>query len=270
MKNSLKISIPIGLGDILYVKAMLDAIKNNYNEIRLKFNRELIESCRLNPNYNHFLNEIGLLLFSTPPYILTEEFEIPFFHLASLCKQGIDPVKPNLGYLLCKGNPLQLEQKYIVIVTKVRDLSRNNFNIKSHEMWQLIRKLSNKYKIVILGERKLQINAAYNESCFYSIYSDIKNNIPIENIIDLSLSTLEIDIPQLSQIQQDCLIMSKAEFVLTLGIGGGFCMATSVGNTIGYREDEDPIADIVFKKQYDNVIVTKDWSQFIYALNDYL
>ena len=85
----------------------------------------------------------------------------------------------------------------------------------------------------------------------YSIYDSIIANVPADRIIDLSVPALGISSPKLSNIQQDCLIMSQAKFVVTLGVGGSFCMATSVASTIGFRLDDDSIANVVFGNCYE-------------------
>lgn len=271
--NVLRATIPIGLGDIIYVKAMFDAIPGRYSQVRLKFHREIIQSYKFDPNYNQFLDEIGSLFFSEPPYVLTDEPGIPFYGLVSICQDNnIIPVRPRLQHLLCKGQPLEVDEEYIVIVTKVRYLSRHLLDNKVMEMWKVINKLSTKYKVVILGEREVQMHLGYQEigsNDVYSIYDSIKTNVPANRIIDLSIPALGISSPNLSQIQQDCLIMNKAKFVVTLGIGGSFCMATAVANVVGYREDQDSIADVVFREEYHDTTVTSTWPRFINKLNEY-
>jgi len=270
----LRITIPIGLGDIIYVKAMLDAIPNRYDQIKIKYHREIIQSYKFDPGYNKFLDDIGALFFSNPPYVITEEPGIPFYGLVSICQDhGITPVKPRLQHLMCKGEPLQIDGEYIVMVTKVRYLSRHLLDTKVMEMWNIIKQLSTKYKIVILGEREVQMHAGYVQigtNDVYSIYDSIKHHVPEDRIIDLSIPALGISSPSLSQIRQDCLIMNKAKFVITLGVGGGFCMATAVANVIGYREDSDSIANVVFSSEYPDAVVTGSWNRFIYKLGEYL
>lgn len=272
--STLAVTIPIGLGDIIYTKAMLDTVSHRYSKIKLKFHREIIQSYKFDSGYNGFLDEIGSLFFSNPPYVLTDEPGIPFYGLVSICQDNnISPVKPCLQHLLCKGSPLQLDGEYIVMVTKVRYLSRSSLDTKVKEMWDVIRQLSAKYKVVILGEREVQMHEGYVQigtNDVYSIYTSIKDNVPNDSIIDLSIPALGISSPSLSQIQQDCLIMNQAKFVITLGVGGSFCMATAVGNVIGYREDSDSIANVVFGPEYPDAVVTSSWSRFIYKLGERL
>jgi hypothetical protein len=269
----LKVHLPIGLGDILYAKGMLDRVKDRYSEIHIRLYREIIASYAFDPSYNKFLDDISELFFSETPYILTSDPAIPFYGLNSLSNDNhIPPVIPDLRNLLCKGTPLKLDKEYIAIVTKVRYMSEAHFLTIAPALFEILQLLSVKYKIVILGEKIVEMNGGYKEftSHIYSIYRGLIENLPLEHVIDLSIPALGITAPNLIQIQQDCLIMSQAKFVITIGVGGGFAMATSVANTIGYRTDQDIFGDILFSQDYARTIVTKDWNKFLVTLRKYL
>lgn len=260
-------SIPIGLGDLIYIKGMFDPIKHEYSKIYLNFHRELITKFDRNDSYNIFLDEIGQLLFAQPPYQLVQQ-PLPYCSLQEMSTaHGLVPYKPNLSKILCQGIPLNGTEPYIVINTKVRAMQKSLLESKIRDFWYYINMISNKYKIVILGERVVEMNQEYQlytSEFIYSLYSHIYNNIPSDRLIDLTVPSLGITTPNISNIKQDCLIMNKAKYVINFGIGGGFCMATAVANTIAYRYDDDFIADVVFdNKTYDNTIVTKDWNLFI-------
>ncbi len=275
--NQLSITVPIGLGDLIYLRAMLDEVKHNFSQIKIKFHKEIIKSYGFDPEYSKFLDDIGQLLFSEIPYMITEEEGIPFYGLVTICNDHhIRAVKPRLANILCKGTPLDINDEYIVMITKVRYLNRNHLDERVRSFWQVMNELSQKYKIVVLGERVVEPMRDYighnsnGTEVIYSIYNSIIEHIPNDRIIDLTIPALGITSPQLTQIQQDCLIMNKAKLIVTLGVGGGFCMATAVGNVVGYRIDQDPIADIVFPQEYDDARVTKDWGRFISLLQGYL
>jgi hypothetical protein len=273
--NQLAITVPIGLGDIIYLKAMLDAVKQRYSIIKIKFHREIIKAYGIDPAYHNFLDEIGPLFFSEPPYVITTEEGIPFYGMVSICNDNrIPPLKPNLVHLLCKGTPLDLNDEYIVLVTKVRYLNRNLLDERILEFWNVINQLSEKYKIVILGEKQLEESYDYREhnshgvDIIYSIYNSIVEHVPPNKLMDKTIPALGRTSPKLSQIQQDCLIMNKAKFVVTLGVGGAFCMSTAVANTIGFRLDDDSIANVVFGNCYESSdsFICKDWNRFIQHL----
>ena len=150
----LEATIPIGLGDLIYLKAMFDAAKSNFQQIKIAYHRELITVFKSNNSeYNTLLDDFGKLFFSESPYLLTENCG-PFRGVMRISTDYRIPLrKPELGYLLCKGTPLNLDEPYIVLTTKVRYLSRTNFNEKAAEFWDIIKQLSKKYKFIVLGER---------------------------------------------------------------------------------------------------------------------
>lgn len=268
----LKITIPIGVGDLLYIKAMLDNTGDRYQEIYIRFHRDIITFYQMDPNYNKFLDDMGALFFGQPPYILTEE-AIPFYGISSICSDNkIVPIKPNLKDLLCIGKSENIDGEYIVVVTKVRYMPRAHFNMISGRFFTALKRLSEKYKIVILGEKEVYMNPGYLEfkDSIYSIYNDIIDNIPQNRIVDLTLPTTGNVAPNLKQIQQDCLTLSGAKVAITIGVGGGMSMATAVANVVGYRIDQDPIADVVFQSEYPDAIITKNLDYFIHKLNQYL
>lgn len=267
--------IPIGLGDLIYVKAMLDPVKHNYDQIKISLHKELIKVFHGDSaGYGNFLDQLGQLFFSEPPYDLGSErgiFRSPM-ELASHYQLQLQ--KPNLIDLLCKGSPLELEEEYIVLTTKIRYISKDHLNAISGEFWQIINLLSQKYKIVILGERMVEMNQEYlyhSAQHIYGIYDDIIRHVPADRLLDLTVPALGITSPELEKLQQDCLIMNKAKIVITLGVGGNFCMATAVANTVGYRTDTHDIFEALYNnKTYPNLVITKDWATFTNALRQYL
>lgn len=277
--NKLKLSINGGIGDNLLIRIFFDSIKDNYNQIEVSHDKWVIEHYKDgDPKYYNFLNELGNLLFSTPPYSFTHTnmFELPGINLYKISQElNIIPRKPELDNFLCKGEPLNLKKQYIVITTKIRDFNKNTFNKVLPEFLNLLKDLSKKYKIVVLGEREVEQSKEYLLYPFsmYSIYYDIINSIDKNSIIDLTVPSLGITVPNLKKIQQDCLIMKEAEFVITLGCGGNFCMAISVANTIGFRSGEkgpDILADLLDNPLYLNANIFLDWTKFISKLKEYI
>lgn len=266
--------IPIGLGDLIYVKAMLDPVKHNFSQIKIALHKELIKVFHGNSvGYSDFLDDICKLFFTESPYILglnSGAFRSPM-QIAS--DYNVSLQKPELNNLLCQGDSLNLGDEYIVLTTKIRYISKNKLNEISNEFWAIINLLSKKYKIVVLGEKIVEMNQEYiyhTAESIYSIYDNIVAHIPADRLVDLTIPALGITSPNLQQVQQDCLIMSEAKLNITLGVGGNFCMATAVGNTVGYRTDNHDIFEIIYNKHYPKAVITKDWSTFIQTLREYL
>lgn len=273
--------IPTSLGEIINIKYHLDLIKSNYSSISLGFQKSLWNECLHTeaPDWEHkktlwnkFLSDIGNLFFSEYPYTLVETPARYGGDTGVLIpKLGIMPHKAEMGHLLCKGTPLDIGE-YIVITTKVRWAHRRTINPWINEFWNIMRSLATKYKIVILGERIVEMRKEYGTDTddIFSIYNEILHNIPADRILDLTLPALGETVSDLTQIQQDCLIMRDAKFVVTMGVGGNFCMSTSVGKmSIGFRSDRLIFTDRVFGREYPNAIITKNYMHFLNALRKY-
>ena len=68
--NKMAYKITVGLGDNLVIRIFFDAIKHKYDEIKIAHNKDVMRIYRNNdPTYWGFLNELGPLLFSEPPYV---------------------------------------------------------------------------------------------------------------------------------------------------------------------------------------------------------
>jgi hypothetical protein len=275
--------IPTSLGEAINYKYHLDLVKHNYDQILLNFHLPLLE-YGLHTNtvdwvikkqlWEKYLHDIGQLFFSEPPYSLIAGTQTFCGDLNGLIKKiGVTPRKPDLGHLLCKGTSLNLGEDYIVITTKAREVSRKTFFPLSIQLWSILKCLSNKYKIVILGEKLVEMRKEYimynNE--IFGIYEHIIANIPGDRIVDLTVPALGETVAALKDIQQDCLIMKEAKFTISIGIGGNCCLScASSGMAIGYRNDNNKLADTIYNKEYSNAVITKDWNRFIKTLERYL
>lgn len=54
-----------------------------------------------------------------------------------------------------------------------------------------------------------------------------------------------------------------------VGIGGNFCLAVAVGNSLGYRNDEDHVGDILYSDRspvYSDLKITKRKDVFLEEL----
>lgn len=275
--------IPTSLGEIINAKYHFDLVKNEYDQIRLSFHRQLWDGGLYTENpdweqrkqlWEKYLIDLGQLFFSEPPYVLEQSSEKYGGDCGTLIQRlNITPQKAEMSHLLCKGTSLNLGEEYIVITTKLRHVEKKFFYPHSIDLWNVLKKLSIKYKIVVLGERIVEMRKEYRnaQNEIFGIYEQIISNLPNDRIVDLTVPALGETVSDLKQIQQDCLIMNEAKFVITLGVGGNSCMAHSCSKmAIGFRADDLPFANIVFGREYPNLIVTKDWNYFIKTLEKYL
>lgn len=276
--------IPTSLGEIINIKYHLDTIKNQYQEIKLGFHTQLWDGClhteapdwgAKKQLWDKYLNDLGKLFFSESPYVLIPHPTVYGGDIGILVQRlQMQPLKPSMSQFLCKGTSLQLDEEYIVITTKIRHLPKSIFYPRAGELWRVLNQLSKKYKIVILGERVVEMRKEYDSIAHevFGLYEQIISNIPAERIVDLTVPALGETVSDLKQIQQDCLIMNEAKFVITLGVGGNFCMATSTAKmAIGFRADRLNFTDRIFlNREYPDAIITKDWAYFIRVLERYL
>lgn len=277
--KSLDMAIAIGIGDILSIRIFFDSIASQFDQIKICLNPQIIQVYRNDPRYVQFITEWAKLIYNSPPYIFDNGPYTPFgierFH-NMLDQYKMIPRKPNLDYVLCKGKTLDLSEPYIVITTKVRGVDKTSFYLKSIDLWKVIKRLSDKHKIVIIGEREVekQFEYIHNSSVIYGIYDQIISNVPMDRVLDLTIPALGITVPDINNIKQDCLIMKNAKFVIVMGIGGNFNLSICVANTIGYRENLDfhtnALVEAYNNPQFSNLSLTKNWKDFISKLETHI
>lgn len=273
MTKKLDISIPIGIGDLLHLFAQLDSVKHLYSEINLAFYEPFFGGFRHDSKeYREFLDLFCKKLFSDKIYKFVSFDNQPLRNCSTLLSQnGIPPIRPRLKSLLTE--PIEnIYGDYLVVTTKTRQLSRTNFNNIKNIYFEILNKLTNKYKIMILGEREIEYNPEYtyfSDEHIYSLYNDYINNLSSDKIIDLTIPKLGVTAPDLNQYLKDCSLMGNAKYNITLGIGGNFCTAVAIGSVIGYRVDDDHVADLLYKDIiYPDCMVTKNFNKFISHLEN--
>jgi hypothetical protein len=265
-------SICLGLGDNIVARIIFDTVKHEYNLIKISHDKNVIRHHKNGDSaYLKFLDDIGTLLFTEPPYIFDHNAYQAIHTLNTVKSLSVPVTKPKLQHLLCKGTPISIDEEYVVITTKIRAISRKKILPMLIKLWKVLQKLSTKYKIVILGEREVEKNVEYGHfmDLAYGIYDQIITNLPTDRVIDLTIPALGVTAPTLPQIQQDGLIMQRAKFIITLGLGGNVWLAATAGNkVIGYRNetDNDYAADIILNPNFTSAKIFKNWDEFIKTL----
>lgn len=269
-KKNLFMDINVGIGDHLFLRVFLDGIKDHYERIAITHSRPGMAFWHNNDaNRWDFNLKLGQLVFSEPPYMLVPDAHFPFYPNERIVRElNNKPVKPNLD-CLCAGTPLNIG-KYVVLTTKVRQIIKSNFDLATTKLTPALRHLANNYTIVISGEREVQRTREYDAECnndqVFGLYDYLMNTIPHKKILDLTIPALGVTCSTLPQLQQDCLIMKRAEAVITFGIGGNLWMSTCVARkTIGWHGYLDPIMDLMYG--FPGYSVTRDLDQFIRSLD---
>lgn len=246
------ITTAIGIGDLLYLKAALDHAKL---DAQIYPAYGLIKWANRNADYADFTQQLCELLFPNQVVNHGPEFKSM---MEVYSDHNLQCVKPDLANLLPLGNPIN--DDYIVMTTKVRYLPKQSLKLD-----KLLQAVGNR-KVIILGERDVEMNNEYandnrNGPTVYSIYQDL---LKLPNHLDMTIPALGITSPDLKQYRQDAMIMRDAKFTVTLGIGGNFTTAISVGKTIGFKTDHEFYSENIFAgKTHPDNFVTWNWNEFI-------
>jgi len=228
----------VGIGDLLLTRAMLDAKRTEFAYVNISPHLETLNLCRSDtPEYRRYLERFFKHLFKPPYYRVTEYQGAPCKSpLKLITEDSILPVKPELYNLMCSGEKLPYD--YFTIMTKVRGIQYEEYLTYRDGIYAALRNLP--AKVVVLGERELvqtKEYAVYLPGRVYSIYEDIMRYIP--GAIDLTFPmTSGESTPDIDNIMQNCMYMREAICNFSVGHGGLFCMALSVGNTAAWIHTE--------------------------------
>jgi hypothetical protein len=269
--KTLGITIAVGLGDAIFIASALHAVKHKYDKIYINARWDLAEVYKNNgKEYSDFYLEMLKLLFNDSKFIIDDKTQkFPFKNMNQLWGEGVPPVLPRFANVLKIDEKIPVSGDYLVVTTKVRQLDKKTrYNAVKEEFIKTLDLLSKKYKIVIIGEKEVEMNTeycAYGSRHIYSIYSDVIDGVK-NNIIDLTVPKLGIKSPDIDVLKRDCSIMNKSKCVITLGCGGNFVLALSVANRmVGFRYDDYKFVDHAVKGA-DNINITSNVNQFIKLL----
>ena len=268
--GSIDISMCAGIGDAIFYRGLFDQLKLKYDQINISFLKHFIITCRQGnvEQYWKFLNNFGRLIFSDKQFNLVEE-DLTYFYIDDLVtKFNLTPAIPDLTLELCNPSYYNGLQKYIVITTKLRLVPRPYYEIIKEQLFLALKKLSEKYIIVVLGEREIELNneyAGHGEHKIFSIYNDIIDNILTNRILDMTFKCMGITVPVLENIQNDCCIFRDAEFVINIGFGGPFCLSVATGNVmcLNVIDCYTPWADSwLMTGNFPKLFITKSFPEF--------
>lgn len=253
------ITLKLGIGDILLYWAAFEKIKHKYESIYIDANFGIIDHfCGGSENYRIFVIDLIKMLFNDPKYKLFTGAGYPGYEFSDLANHGIYPVLPNIRKFL--GNSV-INGEYIVITTKARQLYREKFNNVKDKLIENLKRLSERYKIIIMGERVVPDTPEYlavgGQQWNYSIYDQL---VGLDNVVDLTEAQISFNEISLDKMLKDASIMAGATGLISFGCGGNLIIGTAVNNNvICYRVDEYTFVDNIFKP----LKITKDGRQFV-------
>lgn len=232
-----KICVNMGVGDLLIIRGELDKVKDKFKQVYITPNIPFFNDIRSKEYTKGFIREYIELLFPPPYYKITSDLSYPKRDGHGI--QTFDKIAiaspHHLTDLFCVGKPLDIGP-YVTINTKIRIIQKSSYINFRQQFYEKILELSEKYPLVILGDRKLpgwkEFKMFPND--IFTIYDDIVKYIPKEKYIDLTFNDLHTG--TLQRIQQDCLYMKNAVNNIFLGAGGSWCLALVSGKSLSYYE----------------------------------
>jgi hypothetical protein len=270
MEKKLDVNIPIGIGDLITYRGLLDNLLPFYEVINVNLCMTILDVYKPdNKNENTiFLQNIANLVFNNEKYKVGLVYNIEHIPPDIFAKHHNLQYKiPNLRNELCNDDKI-IDGEYIVLATKARFIDRELFLSRKETFCSVLNDLSKKYKVVLVGEKIVEMNKEYQHHgshYIFSIYNDIIDSLK-NNIINLTVPALGITIPNIENLKKDCSIMSHAKKVITFGVGGNFSIAQTVSNAIAYKEGG--ALDFLFTNHVNNdsYFITKEWYEFINVL----
>lgn len=273
----------VGLGDIIYIKQLLDDTKHFYNTIKIVPDKDTISSSKNNfTDYFKFLYNMFDDLFSELPYEITYSHEftasrISHFQYINFLKNTfnitVTPKIPNLEKYFCKNTP-HLKNNNILITTKIRGIPKFEYENIKFNFYELLNKISKKYNLILIGEKTIGTTPEYETletNSIFSIYDDLVKYL--KNYQDETVPTIMDDTPKYSKFIDDCNKMHNSKRVITLGFGGNAAIAMSVSSIINYFGNSTTESHCIdyFKsmsKSNFTKFLTNDIQQFYYKLEE--
>jgi len=257
--KSFATTLRIGIGDIILAWAALENMKHKLNDIYIDVNWSILSAYKDNSeNYKKFIQDLIQTLFTDNKYKLFTNKRGEEHTFDDFRNYGIPAVLPKAAHLLCADYTL-MDAEYIVITTKVRQFDKKKFLSYKDHFIEIIKKLSIKYKIVLLGEQEIEYGVEYSlygVNHIYSLYDYLKD---INNVIDLTTKVISSDNASLENVKKDCAIMHKARAVITVGCGGNLTLAAAVSkHLIGIRRDDYEFGDFIYRNPNDEIYVVRD------------
>lgn len=226
----------IGIGDlIIFCSNVLLRVPKN-KQIIIKFDSQTFLKYK-NDKYKKICFDILYYLLSDYSIIISDEDSENFnlWYPDAKIYQQLSDNEFLEKHFNQKFNKQTIEgySDSIVVVTKVRDLSRSSFNSISTGFFK---KLNNsKSKIILIGERNVYLNQEYErlgDQNVYSIYDDLIKNIDNEKIIDLTKEDYNSDNSNFCDFLEKTNIIYNSKSTIVFGGGGFFCASFFFSNFI--------------------------------------
>lgn len=240
----LRLKPNLGLGDLLIYLSYIKQHYNDYDKFQIVFDFEKLLYWRNDSqSIANFTKDLVAIWFNDSKIEIlnhldesdyTDRLEL----YSNVKREFLRPVKLNNI----------LDQPYICIGTKVRLEDYYYYLSYKDKFLDALTILSEKYKIVIMGERETKFNKEIADirelnSGLFLIYNDLINNIDKSKLIDLTREEILHD-NNVADFYKDAMILKNSEFTTCIGGGGFHLIAMSFARkVIGYRSYGSEDAD---------------------------
>ena len=248
-------NINSGIGDILLTK-----IYNNPKQIYYNIKHTLV--------YKPFPDNLKNVIFNIKLlYNLFTKENVKVFNKDIVVSRPILNLYLNvkeyslMNYFNIKKS---IYQNYIIIHTKIRLRKGEGHIVNKIKNFckNLFKDIKFKYKVIILGERKIDENKETKIIDMNTIYDEcllLKNN---NNVIDLTVEKM-YNTPNFQKFEEDINLVNNAVCNIGFGHGGQFCINLAFSNSTIYYTSKNLIH---FKIKKKNFKVYEDLNVFKYQI----
>lgn len=263
----------LGIGDlILFCADVLSKIPKN-EELIIKFDDlSLIKYKNSSHNYKNLCLQLIRYLLSDYVISMSEEdrnkfnlwYPGPRIYEEINCNEEINDHFNKKFHT----NILKKYSDSLVVVTKVRDLDISLFESLSKTFYETLNRLNS--NIILIGEKKIHINEEYEQlkrlggQPFYSIYSDLIENLDNIKVTDLTANEYNTDNNSLSDFLEKTNVIYNSKKTIIFGGGGFFCASYFFSNFISFTYKKRALE---FNKN-KNKKIFYDADDFLKCLND--
>lgn len=238
MKSIFETKTCVGIGDLIFTYSLTEQVKHLYSEIRICPDYSILKSVRSGSKESYdFTKQFVSLLFNEPYYTVLEELNLPTINPEVLSKSLNRKIKfvnlTNKDLFI----PINIGiEDYIVINTKIRGITRTNFDLVKDRFLDVIK--NSKRKIVLIGERNNGINKEAEYCNIYTIYNDLKTVLSGKDYIDFTKEVI-LDVPNIDEFKKDITIIKNARGSISFGVSGIVTLNTCISKTCAVFRCDD-------------------------------
>jgi hypothetical protein len=266
MKSIFETKTCVGIGDLIFTYSLTEQVKHIYSEIKICPDYSILKSVRSGSKESYlFTKQFVSLLFNESYYTVLDELNLPTINPEVLSKSLNRKIK--FVDLTNKTNlfiPIDIGiEDYVVINTKIRGITRTNFDLVKDRFFEVIK--NSKRKIVLIGERNNGINKEAEYCNIYTIYNDLITVLAGKDYIDFTKEVI-LDVPSIDEFKRDITIIKNAKGSISFGVSGIVTLNTAISKTCAvYRCDDFDYSylDNSFIGMGTNKMVTTNIDKFI-------